>query len=97
MRKEESEQILDKARQILNILSQAEIILGTELNSLCSPLCDIINVVADATGTMWDDELWGKVYNYDIPISSLMASIDEYVKQEKEKQKEEEAKPLDQE
>ena len=79
MKRSEFEQILDNSRKLLLNATNLEALLKVELDDFCcNYLCNIINTLADSTKAMWDDELWGKVYDYNIPTSTLIQSIEEY-------------------
>ena len=91
MKRSEFEQILDSSRKLLSNITNLESLLKVELNDFCcNYICDIINTLADSTKAMWDDELWGKIYDYNISTAALMQSIEEYsIKDRKAKGEEE--------
>lgn len=97
MKRIEFEQILDNTRKLLEKITKIEEFLELEVNSLCNPLCNIIDTLADYTKAIWDDELWGKIYNYSIPTTDLIAQIEEYSIKDRESKGEKEVKIFDQE
>ena len=95
MKRIEFEQILDNTRKLLEKITKIEEILNLEVDSLCTPLCNIIDTLAEYTKTTWDDNLWGKVYDYSIPTSELTSRIENYSINDRESKGEREVKIFD--
>ena len=97
MKRVEFEQILDNTRKSLEKITKIEEVLEIEMNSLCNPLCNIIDVLADNTKAKWDDELWSRVYDYSISTTDLVTQIEEYSIKDRETRGEEGVKIFDEE
>ncbi len=97
MKRVEFEQILDNTRKVLEVTSKIEQLLNVEIDSICGPLCNITDVLADITKAMWNDELWSKVYDYNVPTFELMKDIENYSVENRKSRGEEEVKLFDEE